>query len=257
MIATLGTVFLLAVCATPAFAQIDLDSLLGELNFGDSSLVSDQDQAADADADADAELLSAPEGRATSEAFSPPETMPADPVPASPERSSSASDASPLQPVPAPPQVNFNEMFQQQQAIPTDAAMTAPHRNGCGCSACRQAGAMESGAQASFAEHRHGAACDDAPYECRPHMRPTLPPPSTMRQYFHSRNANSDIWAGYEREAQRRDDHYYKHVRGECDCFKDRSKKCLFQRASPALYRQAVSPQCDRCNQPGCDCLRH
>ncbi|MEM1228480.1 MAG: hypothetical protein AAGJ40_22540 [Planctomycetota bacterium] len=40
--------------------------------------------------------------------------------------------------------------------------------------------------------------------ECRPHQPPVLPPPSTLLQYFYSRNSYSAVWAGYNAETRQR-----------------------------------------------------
>lgn len=53
---------------------------------------------------------------------------------------------------------------------------------------------------------------------CSPHQRPNLPPPSTIRQYFNSPNCYSNVWAGYAQEAQRRCDICHKHLHGTCKC---------------------------------------
>jgi len=50
--------------------------------------------------------------------------------------------------------------------------------------------------------------------ECRPHQAPTLPPPSTMLQYFRSRNSYSAIWAGYAEETRKRCRNRSPHIPG-------------------------------------------
>ncbi|MEM6365314.1 MAG: hypothetical protein AAF745_12880 [Planctomycetota bacterium] len=86
-------------------------------------------------------------------------------------------------------------------------------QSGCGCSPC---GELLEG-------------CDVAHLclpECRPHRRPSLPPPSTFLQYFNSRNSYSTIWDGYNNETRHRLRNRSPYVVGpqacrpdDCDCF--------------------------------------
>ena len=50
--------------------------------------------------------------------------------------------------------------------------------------------------------------------ECRPHHPPTLPPPSSLLEYFRSRNSYSDVWAGYAEETRLRCRNRSPHLNG-------------------------------------------
>ncbi|MEM9645049.1 MAG: hypothetical protein AAF989_08640 [Planctomycetota bacterium] len=301
MIATMGAILMLG--AVSADAQEDLDSLLGELTFGESQLVSESDDVATDAADDllsasdkadEPELLPAPGGEAE---LAPAKVLPSNPGPPLPdEMLSERLQNLPKNPAPS---AAVPMMAPSQGAPMATAPMTMPnaplanqraHGAGCACAACGGDAVSRSivshsghsNGQTLVGHHghaghghpgyghvghghfghgavgrghnEHGRECD-APYECRPHVPPTLPGPSSTGQYYRTQPKNSDVWAGYAREAQRRDDHHYRHLRSECDCFKPRQK--LIQPANPALYRAACNVQCKGCDVAGCDCQRH
>ena len=66
----------------------------------------------------------------------------------------------------------------------------------------------------------------NAPVVCRPHQAPNLPPPSSTLQYFQSDNCYSNVWSGYASERQKRCDHLHKHIHGTCDCFTKGKSHC-------------------------------
>ncbi|EMI52393.1 hypothetical protein [Rhodopirellula sallentina] len=77
--------------------------------------------------------------------------------------------------------------------------------------------------------------------ECRPHYRPTLPPPSSLLQMFRSRNSYSAVWAGYAEETRNRCRNKSPHLLGTwqtCD------------------HGGLIEPACNTCNscESGCDC---
>lgn len=279
----LGTLVLTALAALPVSAQMDLDSLLGELTYGESQLVSDN-----AD-ETDTELLPAPAAQTDAVAESAedqsasqgssllpvnpgpplPDAMlgerlksrpkpavqaPAANVPSAPVQSYSAPVTSPMQ---SQAYATGTDSPQQHSYTSATAAVSAPAGN-CGCSggnSCQSCSAHGHRHRGLLSHHR-GEACD-SPYECRPHVRPTLPQASSSIEYFYSKNAHSDLWAGYAQEAQRRDDRYMKHVRGECDCLNEKHKKsCLSYR--PPVYRAAAKPApCAQCESGACDAHHH
>jgi len=270
--AFLGMFAMVALATVPASAQTDLDSLLGELTYGESQLVSENEDVADS-ADEDLLTLPSPSAPETSPSLaddsqdddgslSP--TLPVNPGPPLPDAMlSERLKARPSTPEPAvaggsslnspsgsppsaPTQVDFGQMFQPGSPTATDAALSVPHQAGCGCQTCHEMKGVRHGShhqrRGLLGHHRGDESCD-SPYECRPHHRPTLPPPSSMIQYFRSRNANSDIWAGYEKEAQEREDHHYRHVRGDCDCHdKSQRESCLSHK--PPVYWAQAPGQC-------------
>lgn len=190
-----------------ANADQDLDSLLGELTFGDSNqeLMSSalMPESPQADALAPAPTQSAPPAnlsrtqqltnRHDGELAASPD-IPAH-IPESPP---------PVMPTPlAEPTINFNQYFAEGgmgDDCVTPAYPPTPHR-------------------------AHGSRCD-APVVCRPHQPPRLPPPSTMLQYMETDNCYSNIWDGFAAERQRRCEHHHKHIHGTCDCFTKGKHNC-------------------------------
>lgn len=83
-------------------------------------------------------------------------------------------------------------------------------------------------------------------YTCLPHRAPVLPPASSLRQYFRSPACDSDVWRGYEREYAERCHHRREHLDGRCDCFNP-DKQCHL------LSGQHAS-QCNSCDANSCDC---
>lgn len=53
---------------------------------------------------------------------------------------------------------------------------------------------------------------------CTPHVAPNLPT-STLIQYFRSNKCHTHVWDGYQQHC-----HNNKHMRGDCDCFKNGGK---------------------------------
>ncbi|TWU65117.1 hypothetical protein [Crateriforma conspicua] len=264
--ATLAIILLLVTLAVPASADADLDALLGELSFGESQLVSDSAMPSDAEeaidqlpppdanvASEQPELGFASDGMIESDQD---DLSLTDPIPASGTlvQQQPAYQATPS--VELAPQTAIGPAVEQPTALPqpivseNTAMAGAAHQAGCSCNQCGGHGANMRG-QASFAGCSSGQ-CGSA-YQCTPHRKPTLPPPSTFQQVFHSRPANADLWAGYEAEAAHREAHAYKHVRGQCDCFK--KKSCFLHRASPPVYRGSCD-EC-QCSSGGCDCSHH
>lgn len=76
------------------------------------------------------------------------------------------------------------------------------------------------------------------------HRRPNLPPPSTLRQYFHAKPCQRDVWSGYRHEVQMRCQHHHEHLHGTCDCFKPAY--------SPPVYRATGRNVCRGCDGPRC-----
>lgn len=281
IIVPIGTLVLTALAALPVSAQMDLDSLLGELTYGEQQLVSENTD------DADTELLPSPAAQADvaseslldaaeAEESSPLPVNPGPPLPAEMLGERLKSRPKPAAPVP-PSQSSVQMPIQdstamsspiQHQGTPSPryaansyasqhsftSAQAIASSGQCGCSA----GKPCAGCSAKAHSHRgllshHGEKACDSPYECRPHHRPNLPPPSTSLEVFYARNGSSNLWAGYAKEAQQRDDRYMKHVHGTCDCLNKKHKKsCLSYR--PPLYRAAAKPApCPSCESGACD----
>ncbi|KLU03574.1 putative signal peptide protein [Rhodopirellula islandica] len=80
---------------------------------------------------------------------------------------------------------------------------------GLGSKGCNTCGEIVEGCQSG---------CNVGLSECRPHRAPTLPPPSSMLEYFRSRPSYSGIWAGYAEETRNRCRNKSPHVLGTCDC---------------------------------------
>ncbi len=193
---TLAAVALIAASLyNHAIADQDLDSLLGDLTFGDSNqeMVSSVLMPENPQED---ELAPAPSQRLTSTQDDAVEYGIQNP--AQPLNPSYIQDiphpivATPL----AEPTVNFNQYF-------------AAGGMGDACA----------GGSSSATSCASSSSYCDAPVVCRPHQAPNLPPPSSMLQYLQSDNCYSNIWSGYAAERQKRCDHLHKHIHGTCDCF--------------------------------------
>ncbi len=178
-----------------ATADQDLDSLLGELTFGESN----QEMMSSVlmpEIPQDDELAPAPNQRFTNSQE--------DAANYSPQSSAQPPTPPYVQDIPQPvapmplaePTVNFNQYF------------------------------AEGGIGDACASGSPSAAHCDVPVVCRPHHAPNLPPPSSMLQYFQSDNCYSDIWSGYAAERQKRCDKLHKHIHGTCDCFTKGKSHC-------------------------------
>ncbi len=188
--------FALLACSFGDFANADedLDALLGELAFGESKLVSEADSLLLPNVPQPEELQPLPAKQ--------PIRMP-----------KSLDDKAVENHFPAPVSTGTQP---SAQAIPQPEMQGTINFNpylaaeGYG-DECARGGAA--------------TACD-SPAMCVPHQAPNLPPPSTFMQYFQSDNCNSNLWAGYEAERQKRCEHLHKHVHGTCDCFKQGQHQC-------------------------------
>jgi hypothetical protein len=194
-------------------ADQDLDSLLGELTAGESNLAS-KSPALLPEAPQANELAPAPIQRFTST-----QELTADYGDEMIEAPLAPSSPQPAMPTPAAePPVNFNQYI-------ADGGM------GDACVGCSHRGM----------HHAPAAGCE-APYVCRPHQAPNLPPTSTMLQYLQSDSYNSNVWAGFAAERQRRNDHLYKCTEGTCDCFTKGHARCGCQNQSGC---QHTASTCD------------
>ena len=205
--------------------QVELDSLLGELTYGDSDSPSKLY--------AQQTIPSAPSaGNIDSINQLPPPSLQdagmieADSVPSAPRPiDSGAFDARTLE---IPRQETYN---QNPMAIPESQPQTPvyPHSSGYPStqsdplsSAYPQPDPYSHSQQNQPTEDGYStlriasAKCDSG--VCRPHQQPNLPPPCTLRQYFNSPNCYSNLWAGYAKEAQARCDASHTHIHGTCDC---------------------------------------
>ncbi len=132
---------------------------------------------------------------------------PIEPVP-SPAPSHAAPMPQPIQ-VPAPPtQINFDELFQQQ-----DFGLADPlTKSSCGC------------AQAA------GHSCDRVGYvdECpvMPYQVPRLPAPASLRGYFQSSPCIANVWDGYSCEAAAQCAKRQSHLLGSQGCSSGSCQSC-------------------------------
>ncbi len=175
-----------------AHADQDLDTLLGELTFGDSSRANaPSTPLLEQTPQADELVPLAPADQQLTNIQDPGSIV--EPPSFEPIQDATLAPTSPL-PEPVQPQlageapINFNQYFQ-----------AGGHGDAC-------------------AAGNASAPCGTQAI-CRPHHAPSLPPPSTFLQYFRSDDCYSDVWNGFAAERQKRCEHCHKHIHGTCDCF--------------------------------------
>jgi hypothetical protein len=228
-------------------AEDDFSALLADLSFGDSPTLSEPEnspltvtdnQPAPSFQPAPTGMLMP--GMADTKPISEPTPEPA----VAPEVEATPRVA--LQdPVPAvtaeiPDQVDLDAAFAlqaMQSANTTIPSQVVGHvHSGCaqsGCDGHDQCGCGYGGCGNGGCGH------NDTEVVCRP-RNPVNLPHSSLRQYFRSNPCYTNVWDGYRQHCG---DHH-KHLHGECDCFKQKSRG-----GACGCQSQHCQPRCES----GCD----
>ncbi len=254
-IAISGAVCGLVLAVTGVSVGGDFDALLADLTFGDAPSVT-LDVAVEEHTETlqpapdDGFLMPVPDKTAATPAAAPivaltqpiespefdsPELIETPPAIEAPEFAEIAP------PVTEEADVDFEQVFTNQDAEPTDAALAPiPVETPAGEPAPAEPMPVPVVNPAPVAPIAGGCnrgcntGCDEA-ITCVPHDKVVLPN-STLRQYFRSNKCYVHVWDGYRQKCGSSHDH----LMGNCDCFDPNRKGCL-----------GVEKNCESCD--ACD----